>query len=243
MPDFKFGRLPGSVPAGLKDLAYYAAGPLPRPPARVDVPSVASWDMLANDQVGDCGPAARVHGFMAAAADTGERENFPSAQQVLDYYLTYTKGQDSGVVLSQFLAYVRQNGMLGHSISAYAPVSIQDINTLLFAVNAYDSVTGGITVTQGMMTKAEETAPPWVWTMDDLTGPVLGGHAVEIVAYDSMYLYAVSWGSIAAIAYPAWCGMADEAWCAISGELTAKGADGHGINLAALQADLSKLGS
>ena len=73
------------------------------------------------------------------------------------------------------------------------------------------------------------------------SGPVIGGHCIPIIAYDSTYLYAITWGSVVAISYPAWAFMAQEAWAVISGELAA--GDGHGINLAALQADLSKLGS
>lgn len=242
MSDFKFGRLPGQAPVGLRDLAYYVAGPLPRPPARVNVPAVTAWGMNGNDSVGDCGPAGLNHGFMAVAADTAERESFPTDQQVVNYYLQYTGGQDTGVVLSSFLAYVRQKGFYGHAVNAYAPVATQDLPTLMFAVNAYDFAYAGIAVSQGMMTKVEETSPPWIWTTDDvMSGPVVGGHCVPIVAYDSQYLYAVTWGSPVAISYPAWTFMAEEAWAVITGELVAKGADGHGINLAALQADLSRL--
>ena len=242
MPDFKFGRLPGQVPVGLRELSYYAAGPLPRPPARVNMPNITAWGMNMNDQLGDCGPAGLNHGFMATAADTVERESFPTDAQVGEYYLQYTRGQDSGVVLSQFLAYVHQSGFYGHSVGAYAPVAVQDLPTLLFGINAYDFCLGGILVSQGMMTKVEETAPPWIWTTDDvMSGPVIGGHALALTAYDSQYLYGVTWGQPIAISYPAWAFMAEECWVTISGELVAKSTDGHGINLSALQADLSRL--
>ena len=244
MPDFKLGRLPGTIPVGLRDLTYYAAGPLPRPPAMVNVPAVTAWGMNENDTLGDCGVAGLNHGFMAAAADTAEHESFPTDAQVGSYYMTYTDNQDVGVVLSQFLAYVHQKGFYGHTVSAYAPVSTQDLLTLMFSVDAYDFAYCGVNVSQGMMTKVEETAPPWNWTTSDvLSGPVIGGHCIPIIAYDSTYLYAVTWGSPIAISYPAWAFMAQESWAVISGELITKGSDGHGINLAALQADLSKLGS
>ena len=57
---------------------------------------------------------------------------------MVSYYLAYTGGQDSGVVLSQFLAYVRQHGFYGHSVAAYAPVAVHDVPTLCFAIDAYD---------------------------------------------------------------------------------------------------------
>jgi len=45
VPDFKLGRHPGQIPAGMRDLTYYAAGPLPKAPASVTVPSGITWDM------------------------------------------------------------------------------------------------------------------------------------------------------------------------------------------------------
>jgi hypothetical protein len=237
----KFGRLPALIPAGLKDLTYYVAGPLPQPPPKVDVPAVSDWMMLGNDEYGDCGVAGLEHGFMAAAAATGETETFPGEDQAVEYYLDYTSGQDSGVVLSQYLAHVRDQGYYGKTISAYAPVTVNDIPTLQFAVNAYDFAYTGISVYQGMMSAVQEPSP-WVWTMEDLTGEIVGGHCIPVVAYDSSYLYAVSWGSVVAVAYPVWHAIASEAWAVITGELAAKGDDGRGISLPALQADLNKLG-
>jgi hypothetical protein len=234
----KYGCLPALMPGGLRDLTYYTAGPLPKPPASVAVPEVSAWGMDGNDQYGNCGPVGAIHGFMAAAADTAETEAFPTADQIVSYYLTYTGGQDSGVVLSDFLAYVKTKGFLGHTVSAYAPVKVNDVATLQFTVNAYDFAYTGVSVTSGMEEAFGAGEP---WTLDDLDSPVVGGHCIPIVAYDSTWLYCVTWGQVQKIAYPAWQYMAQEAWAVISGELAAKGADGHGINLAALQADLGRL--
>jgi hypothetical protein len=250
MPDLKLGRLPGQIPVGLRELPYYAAGPLPKPPPSVAVPCVADWLLLANGPdptcpaypsgLGDCGVAGLEHGFMSAAADTAERETFPGADQAASYYLTYTGGQDTGVVLSQYLAHVRQNGYYGHSVAAYAPVAVHDVPTLQFCIDAYDFAYVGITVTQGMMQAAEGPAP-WTWTMESVQGPALGGHCIILVAYDSAWLYGVSWGQVVRIAYPAWHQMGAEAWAVLPGELRSAGTDGHGISLAALDADLPLL--
>jgi hypothetical protein len=246
VPDFRFGRLPAQIPAGLRDLTYYAAGPLPKAPASVAIPSPPGqpdgtpWGMDGNSEYGDCGVAGLCHEFLAAAADTNETETFPTAEQVVDYYLTYTGGQDSGVVLSQFLAYVRQNGFYGHSVAAYAPVAVHDVPTLQFCIDGYDAAYVGITVSQGMMDAAAGPAP-WTWTAESLQGETLGGHCIILAGYDSAWLYGVTWGQVVRIAYPAWHQMGDEAWAILSGELTEAGTDGHGINLAALQADLGML--
>ena len=232
----KFGRRPAVFPAGLRDLTYYVAGSLPKPPPSVPVPPVSDWGMLGNNTYGDCGVAGCEHLFMADAADAKETESFPSDAQAVAYYLNYTGGQDSGVVLSQYLTYVRAHGYYGHAVKAFAPVSVQDVPTLQTAIYLYDGAYTGITVTQAMMDAFGQGEP---WTLEMAQGEPIGGHCIPLIAYDSTYLYAVTWGGIQKIEYSAWHAMSSEAWAVIPGELA--GGDGHGVNLAALQADLDKL--
>jgi hypothetical protein len=79
------------------------------------------------------------------------------------------------------------------------------------------------------------------WTAEDLQGETLGGHCIILAGYDSNWLYGITWGQVVRVAYPAWHQMGDEAWAVLSGELVSAKADGHGIALPALQADLSRL--
>ena len=236
LSSLKFGRLPGHVPTGLRELSYYAAGPLPKAPAKFDVPDVGDWGMCANDHYGCCGVAGLQHLYMADAAQIHRTEVFPDDEQLVSYYLDYTQGQDSGVVLADFLAHVRRNGYYGHSVSAYAPVAVHDVPTLQFAIWAYDAAYCGIAVTEQMQQDFQERRP---WTLESLESPVLGGHCIPIIGYDSNFLYAVTWGQIQPIAYSAWHYMAEEAWAVLAGELDH--GDGHGVSLRALQADLDRL--
>ncbi len=236
MTQLMLGRLPGQIPVGLRELGYYAAGPLPKPPTSIPVPLVADWGMLGNDQYGDCGVAGLEHGFMADATDTHETETFPTDAQAVEYYLGFTDGQDTGVVLSKYLAHVRQAGYFGHTVSAYAPVAVHDVPTLQTAIAYYDFAYCGIAVTEAMQEDFHDGQP---WTLGSLLSPVKGGHCVPLVGYDDQYLYAVTWGSVQAISYPAWHFMSEEAWAVITGELDH--GDGRGVNLAALTADLDKL--
>jgi hypothetical protein len=235
----KLGCLPGRIPVGLRELTYYAAGDLPQAPPSVLVPAVASWGMDGNDVYGDCGVAGGNHGFMACASVLGKSEVFPSTEQITDYYLTYTGGQDDGVVLSDYLAYVRANQFFGHTISQYAPVAVSDVPTLAFAIWAYGFAYTGISVTQAMMDAVEGQAEWQPWTVQMAQGAPVGGHCIPLVGYDDQFLYAVTWGAIQKITYPAWHAMAREAWAVITGEFA--GGDAHGISLAALTADLPEL--
>lgn len=233
----KYGRRQAKMPVGLGFLNHYFGGGLPKPPAKVDVPSNVTWGMDGNDQYGDCGVAGIKHGFQNAALVTSAKEDFPTDQQVVDYYLKYTDGQDNGVVLSDFLKYVEQNKFYGHTLSAYAPVQYTDTPTLQFAINAYTFAYTGIVVTPEMQEAFQNGQP---WELDTVLGEPEGGHCVPLCGYDSKYLYCVTWGAIQPIAYSAWSHIASEAWAAISGELAS--GDARGLNLDALKQDISKLG-
>lgn len=234
----KFGRCPAKIPAGLRDLTYYVAGDLPKPPASMAVPQVADWGILGNQSYGDCGVAGLHHLMMSDAADTSENEAFPSEQQVIDYYLQYTGGQDSGVVLSDYLTYVRQNGYYGHTVKAFAPVAVHDVPTLQTAIWLYDATYTGISVTQAMMDAFNQGEP---WALETVQGEVIGGHCIPLIGYDGQYLTAVTWGGTQQIEYSAWHAISSEAWAVITGEEAAANSDGHGVNLAALEADLNQL--
>lgn len=241
----KLGRLPGHVPNGLYDLTWYVAGALPKAPLSVAPPTPpanadgTAWGMDGNDQYGDCGVAGVNHGEMTVDLDTKTSLLPLTADQIVQYYLTYTGGQDNGVVLADFLAYVRSKGWFGRKLAAYAPVSVSDFATLQFAINAYGYAYTGIAVTDLMM-QAFQAGEPWTAaTFQD--GSVEGGHCIPLVGYDSENLYAVTWGGVQAIQYSAWHLMSSEAWACIWGEVPAAGLDGHGVNLKSLTADLNSL--
>lgn len=238
-PFGKLGCLPGQVPVGLHDLTYYVAGSLPKPPPMVGVPAVTDWGMLANDVVGDCGVAGLEHVFMATASITHESEAQATAAQAKDYYFTYTDGQDSGVVLSQYLTYVRAHGYYGHAVDAFAPVAVHDIPTLQTAVFLYGAAYTGIVVTDTMQ-QAFATHQPWTAQVV-ADGQVVGGHCVPIVAYSDAFLYVITWGGIQQISYSAWHAISTEAWAILTGELVAHHGDGRGVNIKALRADLDRL--
>lgn len=237
-PVGKLGCLPGQIPVGLHELSHYVAGSLPKPPSTVGVPAVSDWGMLANDVVGDCGVAGLEHGFMACASITGESEPQATGDQAKSYYFTYTGGQDSGVVLSQYLAYVRRTGYFGRSVDSFAHFAVHDVPTLQTVVWLYGFAYTGIAVTQSMQ---EAYAAHQPWTTQLLDEPVIGGHCIPIVAYSENYLYAITWGGVQQISYPAWHAISTEAWAVIPGELVAQSGDGRGVDLASLRADLDRL--
>jgi hypothetical protein len=238
-PNYKLGRRPGYVPDGLRDLTWYAAGDLPAPPVRCPVPPPGDgdWGMDANDTLGDCGVAGLHHGDMCVESDTANPVVPVTGPDIASYYMTYTNGEDQGVVLADFLKYVEQTGWFGHTVTAFAPVKIADMSTIQFTVNAYGFAYTGIVVTDLMM-QASNAGQPWTADMF-ADGTVEGGHCVPLVGYDTENLYAITWGKVQAIQYSAWHLISQEAWAVLMGEITAAG--NHGINLQALQADIGRL--
>ena len=156
---YKLGALPAQRPVGLGLLTDYIAGSLPKPPPSVKAPTF-NWGMLGNDEYGDCGVAGLEHGFEADALAADEHETWPDDQAATEYYLDYTGGEDTGVVLTQYLAYVRQHGYYGHTLRAFAPVAVHDVPTLQTAIFAYGFAYTGIAVTAGMQ-QAFQDVQPW----------------------------------------------------------------------------------
>jgi hypothetical protein len=232
------GRLPGQIPTGLRDLTYYVAGPLPKAPSTVECPVGGPWGMLANDVVGDCGVAGLQHGFMTDATITHEKEPNATDAQAKNYYFTYTGGVDSGVVLSQYLSYVRQHGYYGHSVDSFAPVAVHDVPTLRSSIFLFGFAYTGIIVTASMQRAFAARHP---WTTAQLEEPPKGGHCVPLIGYDEKLVYCVTWGEIQPITWSAWHYMSSEAWAVVTGEFVARNGDGRGVNLAALRSDLDKL--
>jgi len=232
------GCLPGTIPVGLRSLSYYVAGDLPKAPASVAVPEFGDWGMLGNDHYGDCGVAGLEHGFEADATITGARETFAPDEQAIDYYLQYTHGIDAGVVLADYLNYVREHGYYGKTISAYAPINIHEIPTLQTAIWLYGFAYSGIKVTREMQMAFQQNTP---WDHVACSGEIVGGHCVPIVGYDDNFLYLITWGGGQAISYSAWHLIATESWAVITGEFEAKHGDGRGISISTLKADLDKL--
>lgn len=231
-----YGKRAALFPALIRDIEHYFAGSLPKAPAKVEIPANVPWGMDGNDRYGDCGVAGFKHGLQNTAVTAAKAVRLPTDQQVVDYYLTYTHGQDTGVVLSDFLKYVESDEFFGHTVEAYAPVDFRHIPNLQFAIWAYTFAYTGIAVTPEMQEAFQAGQP---WELETVLGEPEGGHCIPLVGYDSQYLYAVTWGALQPIAYSAWAHIADEAWAVITGDLAAD--DLHGLNLDALKADIARL--
>jgi hypothetical protein len=235
----KLGKLAPELPAGLNMLAEYLTSPLPAAPEKVAVPVEKLWNMLGNDQYGDCTFAGMVHSFMATATDENETETFPTAQQTVDAYLAYTGGKDTGCVEAQLLQSWKTSSILGHELSAYAPVNVSNQEEVKQVIHNYGVCYIGVTLPESAETQFSQHKP-WALTGTPADAQIVGGHCIILVGYDTEYFYAITWGTVQPIEAAWLTKYMDEAWAIITPEIAKKGAY-NGLNLAQLEADISKL--
>jgi hypothetical protein len=248
MSDLRLGKLAAKRPYGLKDLATYANGPLPPPPPSVEVPYVPNWQMFANGPdpsctvpgapFGDCVIAGAAHVIIASNVEVQREDAVPSSNAVAEQYLAITGGQDTGCNESDVLSQWRNQGLFGgNRISAYCPVETDQLGHVHSAVSMYGMCFLGVQVPESAQEQFSDGQP---WTVVP-NSPIMGGHCIVIVGYDSNYLYAVTWGGIAPLSYPWFSRFCDEAWCLITEEVAEAGDGPSGLNLAALQKDLDAI--
>jgi len=235
---YKLGKLAATKPFGLKDLAIYANGKLPAPPATVNYYKGLSLPIDGNDQYGDCVMAATAHLIAAWDAEVKEKDTVPTGDQVVAEYFKLTGGEDSGLNESSVLQTWQQEGLFGQKIAAYATVDIKDIIAVHQAIAFYGGALFGIQVPESAQEQFQ-AGEPWTYEPD---AQIEGGHAIAPLGYDHNYVYCATWGGIAPVTYPFLSAYLDEAYAVISHQYVEAG-KGPLLNLAALQADLSKLDS
>lgn len=233
----KLGKLEAVRPHGLADLAVYAQGKLPAPPAAADVPVVGTWGMDGNDQYGDCTVAGAAHMVAGWNAEVHEADAVPSVTDVVDTYFELTTGEDSGLVEHTVLQEWYSTGLWGNRIAGYAPVDPKDLTALHQAIAFYGAAYVGVQLPQSAQTQFGAGQP---WAVEP-GSPILGGHCIVFVGYDAKALYAVSWGAVVEVTYPWWATYGDEAWAVLPDEFVRAGHDAPGIDLVSLRADLASV--
>lgn len=233
------GKLPAKRPLGLHMLSFYQRHPLPAAPITVEVPKISNWQMLGNDQYGDCTFAGIVHAMMSTANVLGLKEDPPSAQKVIQAYLTYTHGQDLGAVEADLLRYWQQNELFGGKVAAYAPTDRADIEELKSVINSYGLVYIGIEVPSACQQQFQQHKP-WALTNTPADYNIIGGHCIILNGYDEKYFYGITWGAVQAIEWSWLQSYMTESWAIITPEIVTAGKYGQ-LRLEELLADIEKL--
>jgi hypothetical protein len=237
MGAFCLGRLPATRPAALKDLAVYATGVLPRPPASVTSPA-GEYPIDGNAEYGDCTIAGTDHAVRAWRALYGDFGVLPTEEQIVAEYFKLTGGEDTGLNEAFVLKTWRGPGLklFGGQIKAYAPVPPKDTLQILQSIAFYGCAYLGIICGEPQQEQFQE-GKPWVW----VPGQEEDGHCVVATGYTSTGLLCKTWGGEAELTFGYLAHALEEVWCIISHQLVEAKKDNLGLDLAALEADLAKV--
>jgi hypothetical protein len=245
-----FGKRPPKFhPSTLLFSKYLLSDAAPLPTA----PPVKGWEyavpddvwaasMLGNDSVGDCAEACALHKIMGDSANNGAPITF-TTQDALDLYSAITDydpndpSTDQGTAYTDLFDYWQKTGIKGDKILAWASVNFNNPAELNAAIFYFGAALVGIQVTQGMMDQFN-AGQPW---NGPFSGSTLGGHAVPIFGFGSQGRTVITWAKRQQtdLTFPS---IMDECYVVISQSwLNAQGAAPSGLDLTALESDISQL--
>lgn len=191
--------------------AYLGADPLPAYPALTTRRRSVSrpWDMLGNDQQGDCFFAMAGHMELLASSVTGAPTMLSAAETLAKYHQCTGVG-DNGTDPVQGMNFWQQQGMAG-KLLGWAKVSLSSSDTLKHAIDLFGAVGWGMNLPaawKGQQVWKGPTGPmpttgPWAPGSWGLPETDFAGHIIPLVDYDAQTFYAVSWGDVVAPTFQA----------------------------------------
>jgi hypothetical protein len=226
----------------------YVTPAAPPPPAAVNYgDKVASWPMYYNDQYGDCTCAAAGHMIQNWTANAAS-EVTPPPPTVLTFYEHFVgtpPPSDAGCDMLSVLKYWRSHGLDDHKVKAFASVQLTDHTEAQTAIYWLGSIYIGVALPDFAVT-GDMLTVPWVVPAGGAVGDAApnpsNGHCIPAVAYDADSLYVVTWGELKSMSWQFYDAYADESYAVLSQDfIGAAGADPAGLDLAALEKDLSQL--
>jgi hypothetical protein len=144
--------------------------------------------MFGNDKWGDCVFAMVAHAIQTLSAALG-LEVVVDTQAVVDEYLAYTGGRDTGAVVLDVLKRLCKRGLFGRKPAlGFAELNLQDHKLLAQCVDIFGGVLVGVGLpvsAQGQLVWDVDDGPdgvPWSWGGHGLFG---GSHAPQKVLFDS----------------------------------------------------------
>ncbi|AHH98343.1 hypothetical protein [Kutzneria albida] len=248
IPGRRLGRRPHDPQRPALKLAHYLTGVVPSHPSSADFGSkVANWEMLGNDQWGDCGPAAACHMRMQVSQYlTGTALNLITDDALALYKLCNPDFDpsagtgDNGVVLADMLAQLQAHGIRGVKPLAYAKVNVSDPDELRAAIDLFGSVLLGVDLETAQQQQTDNHMP---WNY--VPSSQWGGHAVLGVAFTSAGtgsdIAVVSWGTEIGMTQTFERRQISEAWVVIWPEHLGSIEFQQGVNLPALAAGYTAL--
>jgi hypothetical protein len=147
------------------------------------------FPILGNDQYGDCVMAGTAHSFTVFQGFIG-KTFIPNEQDVIDEYFKQTDGEDSGIVMLDFLTWLRKNSVFGEQILGFG--KIKDTHNHLMVKQCINIFGGLLTGFNVQRNAQRDFADRKIWT----PGPLLNaGHCIATPDYTPKKLINLTWGN------------------------------------------------
>jgi hypothetical protein len=246
----KLGKLPARKDSvTFKLVSYLNMGQAPQAPTSVSAKKwyPKAWDMLGNDQFGDCVWAGAAHETMLWNDEAKRIVTFTDNAVLSDYsavtgFNVNDPNSDQGTDMQVAASYRRKTGIVDsqnnrHKVAAYLALTPKNVAQLKQAIYLFGAVGVGIEFPDSAMTQFDQNKP---WSVVK-GASIEGGHYIAAVGYTKEYVYVVTWGKVIRMTWAFFEKYNDESVVYLSEEMLTNGLTPTGFNEAQLQADLKAL--
>jgi len=215
------------------------------PPARdwTHPTHAPAWRSWRNDVIGDCTCAAIAHLFQAQSANTGRLLDLDDADVVglyerVGHYNPARPETDQGAQMIDVLRAMREVGMGGQRISAFAALDPMNRWHIDAALNLFGGIYVGVDLPIAAQTQTVWDVAP-VGRHDRGYDPgSWGPHAMAMLAYDRSSVAFITWGQVKIATHEWFKTYCSEAWALIDPLWVDDGLTPSGFDLARLRSDL-----
>jgi uncharacterized protein YjdB len=235
---YKLGRRPAMDKPCIKfkQIRKRFAG-VPVHPEAIDyLSNLQDWQMLGNDEYGDCNAVCVANDYRKVTA-TLTKEYYWSKNEVLQFYKTQNPdfpNEDNGMYMQVGLEYLNKYGSPnGVKVVAFAQVDFNNVEEVKAAIAIFGGIHVGVAV-QSANQNDFINNDPWEYRSDDYT---IGGHAVEVGGYlgkPKNDIRFITWAKETGFTDNFWNNLVEEAWVVIWPEHLGTKQFQEGIDLAAL---------
>lgn len=238
---YRYGRRPPKNAPALQ-LAAVLSGVIPAHPASEDYgQKFTAWQMLGNDQYGDCVAVTWANERALVSTVLGGKTEYPPMAQVITLYKTQNANfpaDDNGMDIQTALEYlVNHGGPDGVKAIAFAKVDHTNLAELQAAHAIFGQVWYGINVLAANQDEFS-AGQPWDYVAGS---PLDGGHSITGVGYGQDIIRFVTWAQETEWTEAFRTHQVEEAWVVIWPEHLGTAAFEQGVNGQALAADYHAL--
>lgn len=222
-------------------LGNFLTGVIPEHPLSEDyLSAINNWQMLGNDQYGDCVAVAWANERNFVTTLLTDNPYYPNQQEVYDVYKTqnpHFPNQDDGMDIQTLLEYLHKNGdPTGAKPVAFAAVDYTNLEEVKAALAIFGSLWLGFYVQQANMGQFD-SGLPWDYVR---SSPVIGGHCVLAGGYygtPSNDVRFITWAEETGFTDNFWNREMEEAWVVIYPENLGTKQFQEGVDLEQLKQD------